>query len=106
MKITENVLKELGFIQQNPPNIWDYQFHGGGIGNSEKKCRMYKSKDDWHLIYGNNRSALVTSVMGMIEIVAVFARDQGANEIQEKLFDALGIEQKIEKIIYNMQRSE
>lgn len=39
MKITDDVLKKLGFIQQNPPTIWDYPLNGS-IGYGSGMCRV------------------------------------------------------------------
>lgn len=66
-------------------------------------CRVYKQhygdKEDWHFQYGKNHPILVTSVMGIVNIVAIIAHAQGVKETQDKLHDALGLSRLVDAVV-------
>lgn len=103
MKITEDVLKELGFVQQNPPHIWDYSLHGGGgVYHYQKDlCRVVKGshagKDTFTFQYGKAYPVIVGSVMDLIRVIATNAHYKGVTETQDKLSDALGLDRLLDK---------
>jgi len=109
LPITEELVKELGFVQQNPPYIWDYplngQFHYG-----EKTCRLVKSKygevDQWTFQYGKANPVMVMDVMAMIRVVALVAYNQGVEDTQNKIYDGLGLHRLVEDVVAQMNRDD
>lgn len=109
MKITEEVLKELGFVQQNPPHIWDYPL-GGKFFYGEQMFRFVKQagdgKENWSLHYGKDFMYNCNDVMSMVMFIATTAQNRGVRETQDKLHDALGLHRLVEAVVEATHRDE
>lgn len=107
MKITEEVLKELGFAQQNPPYIWDYPVNGK-IGYGDDMIRVTKAdhhgKEIFQFQYGRAYPVIVGTVMAMVQVVATIARSQGVTETQDKLYAALGFDRLLDRLEERIDR--
>lgn len=101
MKITEEILSELGFVQQNPPHIWDYPMNG--VPSFFRFCKI---GEQWMFILHKNHPIAVSDVMSAIRVVAVISRNDGVQETQNKLYEALGLDRLLEKTIEAYSNSQ
>lgn len=93
MKITEEVLKELGFIQQNSSYIWDYSL--GPPHDNVIRISKY-NEYEFHIKY-NKSSSFLVDVMEIVRFLINVAYLKGVTETQDKLSDALGLHRLLEE---------
>ena len=93
MKITEELLKELGFKQEPP--FWDY-YHGKG----KPFLRFYKagtSGAKWTMSYRGGLSQVVGTFMDAVVLLTFIARGEGVQEAQDQFQQALGLDRLLDK---------
>ena len=100
MKITEEVLAAIGFVQQNPPTIWDYE--AGTIKFRFSKSN-YAGANAWRLQCGNDHPVVCPDVITAMVAISIHSREQGVQETQNKLHDALGLNRLVEQVVYRLQ---
>ena len=100
MLITEELLKNLGFTQQNPLTIWDL-YYGG-----ERYFRFERLGDDWYFCFRKHRRVLAKDLLSMMYTVAFMAHADGVEETQNKLYDALGLNRLVEMTVDRLREDD
>jgi len=95
MPITEDLLRQLGFAQQNPPHIWIL----GAIG-SDDRLRLSYTGDVWRLERGDRHvSAYLTSPAALLEAALAAAYQAGVRDAHSRLHAALGLDRLMEQVV-------
>lgn len=117
MEITEAVLKELGFEQQNPPHIWDYtepHLRGQKFPSAHWSYRMVFVQAAWTLTVREYKDSSVNgssgirvkTVMEIIHRIAILSRAIGVAETQTALHAALGLDKLKQDILDRFPSSD
>lgn len=96
--ITKELLTDLGFVQQNPPTIWDYQWHG-----NSHYFRFVKDGKDWYFSIAGKNSCIVPDFMAVVRVIAVAAYAKGVEDTQDQVHNALGFERLLDKMSERFQ---
>lgn len=104
MKITEDVLKELGFERQNPCHIWDYtepHLRGSPRPSLHWRYRLCFSMGEWtlHIREAKDSGVQVRTVMDIAVSVGTLCRAVGVAETQTALHAALGLDKLKQDIL-------
>ena len=99
MKITDELLRELGFVKNDP--FWDYNH-----GDLKAFLRFYKSGvrgDSWQMTLRGKQGCMVNGLMEAIVLLVFIAHNDGLEEGQDKIHQALGLERLVEKVFYRLE---
>jgi len=99
-EITEELLKNLGFIQQNPPFIWDLP-----VGTNYRYIRCIKREEGWYVSFDKSKQAQMVNVNNpthLLSVIASTAYNKGVADNQDKLQEALGFDRLVDVVIDRM----
>lgn len=115
MQITEAVLKELGFEQQNPPHIWVYtepHLRGQKHSSLHWSYRLVFNKTEWNLTIREYKEvsgyfgSRVQTVMEIMRQIDVLAHAAGVAKTQAALHQALGLDKLKQDILDRLPRDD
>ena len=92
LQITEELLGKLGFVQQNPPYIWDYSLYG-----IHGYFRFQGVGDQWSFTFNKSNPIHATDLMAVILHVIRLSHLKGVEETQNKFQEALGLDRLLDK---------